>query len=153
MSIIYFPDADIFDQEVEAIVNPVNCVGVMGHGLAAAFRERYPSNLRAYHNACLIHVVRLGGVLFHDLQSGDGLPKYIINFPTKQHWRDDSQIRDIRSGMVALCDMINDKGIKSIAIPQLGCGLGKLNWDDVKPLIVEACEDHLHSSVEVRVLG
>jgi len=91
----------------------------------------YPDNLRAYEASCKDGSVKLGKMFI--FQNNAGIkPKYIINFPTKKHWKDNSHIRDIENGLIALREDIKALNIKSIAIPPLGCGLGGLKWDDVK---------------------
>ena len=128
---------DIFDADVEALVNPVNTVGVMGAGLAAAFKRRYPTNFTAYRQACKRGDVRIGCVFVHDL----GMlprPRYVVNFPTKQHWRDPSQLEYIASGLADLRKQIASYRFSSIAVPPLGCGLGGLKWDQVRPMMINA---------------
>jgi len=122
---------DIFDADVEALVNPVNCVGVMGKGLALQFKKKYPENFDCYKVACNIGDVKIG-TMFSTRPN-----RIIINFPTKLHWRDKSHIHDIRLGLNDLIKVIDCSNIKSIAIPALGCGLGGLDWEVVKPLIIE----------------
>lgn len=129
--------ADILRINVEAIVNPVNCVGVMGKGLALQFKYAYPDNFDSYQRACRRGDIKPGMVFTH--MTGMRVnPRYIINFPTKRHWKDNSRIEDIESGLVALVDTVNDFAIKSIAIPALGCGLGGLQWNDVRLRIERA---------------
>jgi O-acetyl-ADP-ribose deacetylase (regulator of RNase III) len=133
---------------VGALVNPVNCVGHMGKGLALQFKKAFPANFKAYEAACRHGQVTPGRMLVHD----SGMltqPRYIINFPTKRHWRDKSRIEDIGTGLIALIDAVNELGIRSIAVPPLGCGLGGLDWNDVQPRI-EAAFSTL-SDVEVHL--
>lgn len=120
--------------ETEALVNTVNCVGVMGRGIALQFKNAFPDNFKAYERACKTGDVRPGRMLVHELR-GLTNPKYVINFPTKRHWKGNSRMEDIDSGLLALEETINRLGIKSIAIPPLGSGLGGLNWLDVRPRI------------------
>jgi len=132
--------ADILTANVEAIVNAVNCVGVMGKGVALQFKRAYPANFALYKAACERGDMTVGTVLV--VKTGKLVnPKYIINFPTKQHWRDNSRMEDIDSGLIALVDAVKANGIKSIAIPALGCGNGGLRWDDVRPRIEGAFAD------------
>lgn len=132
--------ADILTANVEAIVNPVNCVGVMGKGVALEFKRAYPANFALYKVACERGDMKPGTV--YTVLTGKRVnPRYIINFPTKRHWRDSSRMEDIESGLVALVDTVKMHGIKSIAIPALGCGLGGLRWSDVRPRIERAFAD------------
>lgn len=128
---------DILRADADAIVNAVNCVGVMGRGLAAQFKRVYPANFRAYEAACKRKEVQPGKMLVFEVQ-GSPRPRWIINFPTKRHWRAASRLDDIQAGLVALIDEVRDRGIRSIAVPSLGCGLGGLSWAEVKPLIEAA---------------
>lgn len=128
---------DLLRADVEAVVNAVNCVGIMGRGLASQFKEAYPQNFRAYEAACKRGDVQPGRMFVFELAATDR-PRWLINFPTKRHWRGKSKIEDIRSGLVALVAEVRDRKIQSIAVPPLGCGLGGLAWADVRPLIVEA---------------
>lgn len=125
--------------DTEALVNTVNTVGVMGKGIALQFKRAYPANYRAYREACLKGEVRIGEVWTFD--SGLlGPRRYIINFPTKKHWRGGSRLYDIAAGLDSLVDAVTERGITSIAIPALGCGNGGLDWAAVRPLIERACE-------------
>ena len=120
-------------------MNPVNAAGVMGAGLALAFKERFPNNFFAYRTACELGRVRVGTVHIADL--GDALP-VIINFPTKHHWRDEgSDLSSIRTGLDSLVAEVKKRNLRSVAIPALGCGLGGLEWGNVLPLIERAAGD------------
>src|SRR5207342_1731794 len=111
-----------------------NCVGVMGRRIALQFKQAFPANFTAYAAACRRGEVQPGRMFVHE--TGHlGNPKYIINFPTKRHWRGKSRIEDIDAGLVALVAEIRARGIHSIAVPPLGSGLGGLNWSDVRPRI------------------
>lgn len=134
---IYYVRGDLFRSGAEALVNPVNTVGVMGKGLALQFKERYPENYLVYRLACQRGEVRIGKVLAYDLGPSSS-PRYILNFPTKAHWKDPSRLEYIRAGLVDLVRVIRELGIQSVAVPALGAGLGGLSWRDVKPLIEEA---------------
>jgi len=134
--------------DVDAIVNTVNCVGVMGKGIALQFRNKWPENFRRYEAACKAKQVRPGRMFVFD--SGALVkPNFIINFPTKDHWRGASRIEYIRDGLVDLVAQIRQFGIRSIAIPPLGCGNGGLDWAEVRPLIESAFADL--PEVEVRL--
>lgn len=134
---IKLTQGDIFKSDAEALVNTVNCVGIMGRGLALQFRKAFPGNFKAYEIACKANQVQPGKMFVYDF---DRLysPRFIINFPTKRHWKNNSRIEDIQSGLTDLISVVRQQQIRSIAIPPLGCGLGGLIWENVKPLIVEA---------------
>ena len=140
---------DLLKQDdVDAIVNTVNCVGVMGKGIALQFKNKWPANFTAYAVACKAGQVRPGRMLVFD-SGGLVKPNFIINFPTKDHWRGSSKIDFIRYGLVDLVAQVKRLGIRSIAVPPLGCGNGGLNWADVRPLIEVAFE--ALPDVEVRL--
>ena len=128
---------DILRDESEAIVNTVNCVGVMGRGIALQFRNAYPENFKAYEKACQREEVQPGRMFVFETGELTN-PRYIINFPTKRHWRGKSRMEDIDTGLKALVTVLREKKIRSIAIPPLGSGLGGLNWAEVKPRIEAA---------------
>lgn len=133
--------------DVEALVNTVNCVGYMGRGIAAQFRRMYPENFKAYELACKRNEMVPGRMLVFETGQITN-PRFIINFPTKRHWRGKSRIDDIEVGLRALIEEVKARGIRSIAVPPLGCGLGGLDWRDVRPLIARA----LAEVPEVRAL-
>jgi O-acetyl-ADP-ribose deacetylase (regulator of RNase III) len=148
--VIRLVQGDLLKQDdVDAIVNTVNCVGVMGKGIALQFKNKWPENFRRYAIACKAGQVRLGRMFVYDA-GGLLKPHYIINFPTKDHWREASQLKFIRDGLVDLVAQVRRLNICSIAIPSLGCGNGGLEWKDVHPLIREAFEPL--SDVQVRLL-
>ncbi len=127
---------NILEADAEALVNTVNCVGFMGKGIALQFKQAYPANFKAYEAACHAGEVVPGRMFIFD--NGRLInPRYIINFPTKRHWRGKSRIGDIRSGLKASIADVRRLGIRSIAVPPLGCGLGGLNWREVRPMIEE----------------
>lgn len=134
---IAFTTGNLLDADVEAIVNTVNCVGVMGKGLALQFKQAFPANFTAYARACRAGEVRPGRMLTVPTGQLVG-PKYVINFPTKRHWRGASTMDDVQAGLVALVAEVRRLGIRSIAVPPLGCGNGGLAWDDVRPRIERA---------------
>ncbi|MDD3436199.1 MAG: macro domain-containing protein [Candidatus Gastranaerophilales bacterium] len=137
---IKYTKGNILKEQTEAIVNTVNCVGVMGRGIALQFRELFPKNYKEYKIACKNNEVQPGKMFIH--QSNLLInPKYIINFPTKRHWKGKSSIKDIESGLYALAEEIKTLNIKSIAIPPLGCGLGGLDWQEVKEKIEGILKD------------
>lgn len=126
---------------VEALVNTVNTVGIMGKGIALQFKQAYPQMFRAYENACKAGAVQLGKVHVYDLGGLVGGPRWIINFPTKGHWRASSRKVDIQTGLQDLAATILRLNIRSIAVPPLGCGHGGLDWAEVRPLIESALGD------------
>ena len=131
---IRFKVGDILAEDAEALVNTVNCVGVMGRGIALQFKKAFPGNFRAYADACKRGEVRPGRMfVFETGQLAN--PRYIVNFPTKRHWRGNSRIEDVQAGLQDLVRVINERGIRSIAVPPLGSGLGGLEWSDVRPRI------------------
>lgn len=134
---IEFKSGDILKDDAEALINTVNCVGVMGRGIALQFRDAFPENFRTYAEACQRGEVQPGRMFV--FETGQLTPpRYIINFPTKRHWRGKSRMEDIEAGLKALVAVIREKRIHSIAIPPLGSGLGGLDWLDVKPRIEAA---------------
>lgn len=125
---------NILASDAEALVNTVNTVGVMGKGIALQFKQAFPDNFKAYHKACNAEQVKTGEMFLFET----GLlhnPKYIINFPTKQHWKGNSKMEYVVDGLENLAKIVQTYNIKSIAIPPLGCGLGGLNWIEVSQYI------------------
>jgi len=137
--VIRHTTGDILKAGTEAIVNAVNCVGVMGRGLALQFKDAFPGNFEAYVAACRRKEVQPGRMFVFEVSRTT--PRYIVNFPTKRHWRGKSRLEDIESGLLALSREIRDRRIHSIAIPPLGCGLGDLHWKDVRPRIEAALSE------------
>ena len=129
---------NLLKASAEALVNTVNTVGVMGKGVALQFRQAYPEMYRAYEKACDAKDVRLGQVQVFDLGGLVGGPRWIINFPTKGHWKAKSRLADIESGLADLTATVERLGIRSIALPPLGCRNGGLDWEDVLPRIKAA---------------
>lgn len=130
---VEYKTGDILAEEVEALVNTVNCVGVMGRGIALQFKKAFPENFASYAAACKRGDVQPGRM--YVVETGQFYPSYIINFPTKRHWRGKSRMEDIDAGLIALAKEIRERGIRSIAIPPLGSGLGGLDWSKVRPRI------------------
>ncbi|MEU8044364.1 macro domain-containing protein [Micromonospora echinofusca] len=131
---------DLLDADVEALVNPVNTVGVMGKGLALAFKRAHPANFNAYRAACAAGTVRLGQMFVYD-SGTPGRHRYVVNFPTKGHWRSSSRLADIEAGLPDLVGVLRDNRVASVAVPALGCGNGGLDWAVVRPLIEAALVD------------
>ena len=137
---IELTSGDILKDDSDAIVNTVNCVGIMGRGIALQFKNAWPENFKAYEAACKREEVQPGRMFVYEVGQLT-TPRYIINFPTKRHWRGKSRIEDIESGLKALVGEIRQRGIRSIAIPPLGSGLGGLDWNDVRPRIEAAMRE------------
>ena len=134
---ITYTTGNILEAETEALVNTVNRVGIMGKGIALQFEQAHPDNYAQYVRACETGEVQPGRMFI--TQTGSILrPHYIINFPTKRHWRGKSRLEDIDAGLEALKQDIRRLGIRSIAVPPLGCGSGGLAWSDVRPRIEQA---------------
>ena len=131
---------NILKDDAEALVNTVNCVGVMGKGIALQFKKAFPGNFKAYAAACRREEVTPGRMFVFETGRMFN-PRYIINFPTKRHWRGKSRYEDIESGLRALVRVVRHRQIRSIAVPPLGSGLGGLQWGRVKSMIEEAFED------------
>ena len=130
---IDYRTGDLLATDAEALVNTVNCRGVMGKGIALQFKKAFPENFKDYSKACERKEVRPGQMFVTERLVGS--PKYIINFPTKRHWRARSRLSDVELGLTALADQIRRREIRSIAMPALGCGHGGLEWADVRSLI------------------
>lgn len=130
---IRFAAGDIFAQSAVALVNPVNCVGVMGRGLAVQFRRRFPDAFEPYRQACRDRALRPGRVLVWPTRRP--APRWIVHFPTKRHWRDPSRLEDIDAGLRDLAAAVRRHRMPSVAVPPLGCGLGGLDWASVRPLL------------------
>jgi len=138
---------DILQADTEALVNTVNCVAVMGRGIALQFRKAFPENFKAYARACERKEVHPGKMLVYETGLLTG-PRFIINFPTKRHWKGKSRVEDVDAGLRALIEETRIRGIRSVAVPPLGCGLGGLDWRIIRPKIVRAFE----ALPDVRVL-
>lgn len=137
---IHDATGNLLEADAEALINTVNCVGFMGKGIALQFKQAWPDNFQAYAKACKAGDVQPGRMFIWE--TGRMInPKFLINFPTKRDWRGKSKIEDIVSGLQALVSDARRLGIRSIAVPPLGCGNGGLNWEDVRPLIVTALSE------------
>lgn len=134
---ITYAQGNLLEADAEALVNTVNTVGVMGKGIALMFKETFPENLKAYEDACKRGEVQVGRMFVTERHQLMG-PKWIINFPTKKHWRHPSKMEWIEEGLQDLKRVIEENGIRSIAIPPLGSGNGGLNWSDVRGVIESA---------------
>lgn len=142
------PDDDIFSSGAEAIVNPVNCFGISGKGLALKFKEDFPENFKRYKLYCDEKLLQPGG-LFFTKEPMDGSPEgqvFIVNMATKDHWRDASKISWLETGVKNLRMWAEEFGVKSIACPAIGSGLGGLPWTSVREILIE---EFRSSNVEV----
>jgi O-acetyl-ADP-ribose deacetylase (regulator of RNase III) len=138
---VQLKSGDLLKETTDAIVNTVNCVGVMGKGIALQFKHRWPSNFKEYEAASKRKEIKPGRMFIYDLGEWEK-PRYIINFPTKVHWRGDSKLEYVEDGLRDLVKQVKRLGIKSISLPPLGCGNGGLDWDDVRESIFATFEDH-----------
>lgn len=130
---IYYKTGDLFEAQAEAIINTVNTVGVMGKGIALQFKQRFPENFETYRKLCSDNQLDVGQLLI--TKDNSLFFKYIINFPTKKHWKQPSEYEYIEEGLAELVKKIRELNIKSVAMPPLGAGNGKLDWQKVKPII------------------
>ncbi len=137
---IQYKQGNLLEADAEALVNTVNCVGIMGKGIALQFKLAFPANFRAYLKACRKENMKMGQVLTVPTEQSSN-PLYIINFPTKNHWKNRSSIEGIQTGLVSLIVEVQQLGITSIAIPPLGCGNGGLDWSEVRAVIEAAFEE------------
>jgi len=135
---IELKQGDILRADAEALVNTVNCVGVMGRGIALQFKKAFSDHyFKEYKVACDNKELRPGKMLVHNLNRLHNL-RYVIDFPTKRHWKGKSRMEDVEAGLQTLVDEVRKREIQSIAIPPLGCGLGGLRWSDVRTKIEKA---------------
>ncbi len=134
---IEYCSGDILKSQAEALVNTVNCMGVMGRGVALQFKNAYPDNFKAYAAACKRQEVQPGRLFVYETGRLTP-PRYIVNLPTKRHWRGKSRMEDIEAGLKSLVELIRARDIRSIALPPLGSGLGGLDWEKVRLRIEEA---------------
>ena len=143
---IRYMSGDMLRSSATALVNPVNCVGVAGAGLARQMRAAFPAAYTAYRVACENGTLSIGSILATPVED-----RYVVHFPTKEHWRRPSRIDYIALALPALADWIQDVSLASIAVPALGCGLGSLNWSEIRPLIVQHLEPL--EKVDVQIYG
>lgn len=145
---IYECQGDILESKVEALVNPVNCVGVHGKGLAKTIATRYAGACLEFTKRCRAGFIRPGRVAVISLLDTQGV-RYIVFFPTKDHWRNPSKMIYIEKGLEDLVSVVNASKITSIAIPALGCGLGGLSWSDIEPRIKNSAQQMSDSGCQV----
>lgn len=137
---IHYTSGNLLEANVDALVNTVNTVGVMGKGIALMFKDRFPKNMSEYAKACKAQQVATGQMFVTQTDELMG-PQWIVNFPTKQHWRSKSKMEWVVDGLTDLKRFIVENNVQSIALPPLGAGNGGLNWTDVKPQIETALAD------------
>jgi len=147
---IEYREGNLLVAHAQALVNTVNTVGVMGKGIALQFKEAFPENFRAYSVACKSGGVTIGAMFVTETRRLDD-PRWIINFPTKKHWRDPSKLEYVEAGLKDLVRVVRERAIESMALPPLGCGHGGLDWALVRPLIVAAAEEIPNVRVDVYV--
>lgn len=145
MKILFIENQSIFDSNALVLINPVNCLGIAGKGLALSFKQHYPDSYLKYKQYCKNKQLTIGS-LFIDKVSTN---KLIIYFPTKDHYKDKSEYSYIEQGMVTLIDFVKSKPITSIAIPKLGCGCGQLNFESVYLIICKHLFAIKHLSITI----
>jgi len=147
-------NGNLLKDDAEALVNTVNTKGVMGKGIALQFKQAYPAMYKLYEKDAKSGEITIGKIHVYDNGALADGPRWILNFPTKNHWRSKSKITDIEAGLQDLAEKVKTLNIKSIAMPPLGCGLGGLRWEDVLPLIekhlgnLEGVETHIYPPSE-----
>lgn len=144
-----FEKSNIVEVRADVLVNTVNLQGVMGKGIALAFKRAFPENYKLYGEACNSRQIDIGKIFV--TETGRELPKYIINFPTKVNWRNPSRYEYIERGLQSVVNWLGKNNIKSIAIPPLGCGNGKLDWSIVKPMIIN-CLKPFENNLEIIII-
>lgn len=136
---IHNVEGDLFDnKEVEVFVNPVNCEGVMGKGIAKEFKRRYPAMFDEYHAFCAAGLLRRGEVMIWENPDFGRTPRYIFNVATKDKWRNVSKGVWISKGLFSIMSKMYELGLHTVAMPALGCGEGRLRWVDAQRTIVDA---------------
>ena len=137
-----FTSGDMFAVPARVRINTVNCVGVMGKGVALAFKQRYPTMFDYYRRECQAGLVQPGKLLvWQDSEVLPSLAETVVNFPTKRHWRDDSRLEDIISGLEALRTFLETRDTDVVTVPALGCGHGGLDWRIVRPIVESSLAD------------
>lgn len=139
---IEYVQGDIFKSETQTIVNTVNCVGAMGAGIALEFKKQFPNMYLSYKKICDQKQLKPG--LLHLYKKEE---RWILNFPTKDHFKDPSTLEYIEKGLIKFKETYKEKGITSISFPKLGCGKGGLDFNNVKPLM----EKYLNLDIKVKI--
>ena len=150
---ISYVSGNLLDDDADALVNTVNCVGVMGKGIALAFKKKFPNNYKAYKAACEVGSIIPGSLFSYEEPSSldDRSHPSILNVATKKHWRQPSKLEYVEESIEAIARYVSDHKIRSIAIPPLGCGNGGLDWEVVGPKLVNALSRF--EDVDVRLYG
>lgn len=138
-------NGDILRSAAHTLVNAVNCVGVMGKGLAIQFKAAFPAMFASYAVACRLG--ELGPGRLHTFELPDG--RWVVNLPTKRHWREPSRLEDVEAGLLALVEWVDARKISSVAVPALGCTNGGLPWAVIRPMIEAAFFELPHVRVEL----
>lgn len=133
-------EGNILGSGADALVNPVNCKGVWGAGLALQFKTQYPQAYMSHRTAAKAGAIQIGDIHVSPVGDGQTPPYYLFNFPTKRHWTDKSRLQDIRAGLESLSEICEDMSVNSVAIPALGCGLGGLRWESVSREIYDVMD-------------
>lgn len=131
---------DMFKSSAQTLVNTINCVGAMGKGIALEFKKRYPAMYDRYRQLCKDGLIQTGKLWLYKADDG----KWVLNFPTKQHWRNPSKVEYIEQGLDKFVKTYKEKGIISIAFPMLGCSNGGLDKNEILPIMqkyLEQCDD------------
>lgn len=145
---LYPPGADLFASRADVLVDPVDCTGAQGAGLALAFTRRFPVECSIFRADARRGAVTPGRVL---LVTAAG-PQSVLFFPTKRHWRDGARLDDIEAGLAEMERILaRDRWVRSVALPGLGCGLGRLRWADVEPLVMASARRMSRRGVAVEV--
>lgn len=139
---------DIFRSKAQALVNPVDCTGAQGKGLALQFKRRFPLAASCFKDACQAGEIRIGNVF---LVGNNDTNRTIVFFPTKRHWRMQSMVRDVAVGLADMRHRLREIDVRSVAIPALGCGEGGLEWGDVLPLINVTAEQMTRDGIRVEI--
>ena len=146
----FIANGNILNAKTDALVNPVNCVGVMGAGLALQFKNQFPNNFHCYREVCKNGFLTTGTVFTYQRKAW-AVPRFIVNFPTKSHWRGMTTIHILEAGLRSLVTAIEMREISSIAVPALGCGLGGLDYRDVKPILCKHLTEVLDEGCKVTI--
>lgn len=141
MAITYLPGQNIVQSQADCLVNTVNAVGVMGKGVALAFKTAFPSIMQPYQSACRRGVIRPGTTKLFPLHQSGGRQVHWAAMATKDHWRDPSRLEWIEPALLDLANAANAAGIRSIALPPPGCGNGGLDWRVVEPIVLRTLSD------------